>query len=448
MNRDKPGNNWWSFSIDERERGEKISGDEAAGTVEVNPVTGGRRLLSYHQYLGLEGLLNCQVPSSRAPEERVFIITHQLFELVFKQMIFDFLVIAETFRSLLARGDADFRRLLDLPAGGNPVAAAAGFWRPALTAAARIRHGAGNVLPWLMAYLAQEETFSNEEFTQKFRDNLLPASGFQSAQFRLIQRALGKSCLLDVRLFPADTYLKAYEGKSDAEVRQISLTAGNAGLVTLVDPLILREGLAVATPPAGSELSLVAGLDDLAHQTLARVAVLDESGDEEGEECRVALLPSRDDKGAAMAEKFAQRLQEAVKKKKSDEQQPAVLTGDELKMIARRGGVFRQDWLRAVARESRRREQHRTACRGAALLLRDKREGPLASILARLAAADRDLYGKFLLFHQNAVARRIGEVPGTAGGGVPYLDFSRELIGHFPALAHFRERYEIPPQGV
>ncbi len=445
---DKSDANWWSFSIAERERGEKISCDEAAGTVEVNPHTGGRRLLSYHQYLGLAGLLNCQVPSSRAPDERVFIITHQLFELVFKQMIFDLRVIAETFRALLARGDEDFSRLLDLPAGGDPAAEAAAFWRPALTAAARVKHGAGNVLPWLMAYLAQEESFNNEEFTQKFRDNLLPASGFQSAQFRLIQRALGKSWLLDVRLFPADTYLKTYEGKSDAEVRQIILTAENAGLVTVVDPLILREDLAVATPPAGSELSLVAGLDDLAHRVLARVAALDESGGREGEECRLALPATPDDRGAAMVDKFVHRLREAVEKRRGDEKQPVVLTDDELRMIERRGEVFRQDWLRALAGENRRREEHRTACRGAALLLREGREGPLVSILGRLETADRDLYGKFLLFHQNAVARRIGEVPGTAGGGVPYLDFSRELIGLFPALAHFREKGEIPPQGV
>src|SRR3990170_4406511 len=119
MNEDKPDANWWSFSIDEEERGKKISGGESAGTVEVNPIAGGLRLLSYHQYLGLERLLHCQVPSAHAPEERIFIITHQLFELVFKQMIFDLGVIAETFRLLLARDDADFESLVGFRAGGN-----------------------------------------------------------------------------------------------------------------------------------------------------------------------------------------------------------------------------------------------------------------------------------------------------------------------------------------
>ena len=186
VNHEKPDANWWSFAIDGAERGEKIRTDESAGTVEVNPVGDGMRLLSYHGYLGLDRLLGCQVPSSRAPDERIFIVTHQLFEIVFKQMIFDLRVIAETFRSLLAMDGTEFSALADPKGEGKPAAALKKFWGPALTAGARTKHGARNVIPALMAYLATEDTFDNEEFAQKFRDNLTPASGFQSAQFRLI----------------------------------------------------------------------------------------------------------------------------------------------------------------------------------------------------------------------------------------------------------------------
>ena len=434
VNSEKADANWWDFSIDSRERGERIRDDQAAGTVVVNPAADGLRLLSYHTYLGLDKLLTCQVPSSRVPDERIFIITHQLFELVFKEMIFDLRVIAETFRSLLETNDEEFSRLIGLAGEIGPGETAGDFWRPALTAAARTRHGARKVIPELMTYLAADDTFANEEFAKKFRDNLSPASGFQSAQFRLIQRAFGKSHFLAVRLFPADTYLKAYEGKSDEELVQIVLESGNAGLVSVVDRLILREETDIATPPAGSPLAPVAELDDTAHEVLTRVAILSGA---EGEECALPLLSADENSGKGMGRRFAERLREAVEKKKMAQNQPATLTGDECRMIEKRVAVFGRDWANAMAGENRRRERYGLACRGAEFLKGEKREGPLASILSRLTDADSALSGKFLLFHQQVIARRIGEVAGTAGGGVPYLDFSRELITRFPALAGY-----------
>ncbi len=438
MHREKPDANWWSFSIAEAERGEKIRDDASAGTIEVNPAADGLRLLSYHKYLGLGQLLSCQVPSSRAPEERIFVITHQLFELVFKQMIFDLKVIAETFCTLLAAKDADFSALLALQYKGKQDTTVEGFWRPARTAAARVKHSAANVLPRLLGYLADDETFNNVEFAQKFRDNLSPASGFQSAQFRLIQRALGKSPLLEIRLFPADTYLRAYAGKSDAEIRQIILASGNAGLVSVVDRLILQEDTAVATPPADSPLAAVAALDDLAHQVLTRVATMDGAAGKAGQKKALSLLSPVDEKGLAMEHKFQERLREVVEKRKKEDHQPLALTAEEQEMIEKRGAVFGKDWAKALDRENRRRAQYKTAWQGATLLLQEQPAGPLASLLTLLTEADSDLYGKFLFFHRNVITRRIGEVPGTAGGGVPYLDFSRALLSHFPALALFQ----------
>ena len=60
-----PNANWWQFSIDPRERGAKIL-DGPGGLREVNPeLPGGRHALDYRTYLGLDGLLNSQVPGSR-----------------------------------------------------------------------------------------------------------------------------------------------------------------------------------------------------------------------------------------------------------------------------------------------------------------------------------------------------------------------------------------------
>ena len=441
MNQGKPDANWWSFAIDGGERGEKIGNDESVGTVEVNPVADGMRLLSYHKYLGLDMLLGCQVPSSRVPDERIFIVTHQLFEIVFKQMIFDLRVIAETIRSLLAKGGAEFAELAGLKGGGKSAAALKEFWGPALTAGARTRHGARNVIPALMTYLATEDTFDNEEFAQKFRDNLSPASGFQSAQFRLIQRALGKSHLLEVRLFPADTYLKEYAGRSEEELKRLILTAENAGLVSVVDRLILQEGTSVASPPAGSPLAPVAELDHLAHELLARIATLGETGGTSGQESEFPLL-STENAGMHMERQFKERLREAVEKRKEEKNQPVTLTRDEHDMIEKRGAVFGRDWVQAATAENLRRERNRPACRGAGLLLREERMGPLASLLGFLTDADDALFRTFLLFHQKVIAGRVGSVAGTAGGGVPYLDFARELIARFPALVMFRAARE------
>jgi tryptophan 2,3-dioxygenase len=442
VNHENPDANWWSFTIDGAERGEKIRTNESAGTVEVNPVVDGMRRLSYHQYLGLDRLLGCQVPSSRAPDERIFIVTHQLFEIVFKQMIFDLRVIAETFRSLLATDDGEFSELAELKGVSKPAAALKEFWGPAFTAGARTRHGARHVIPALMTYLATEDTFDNEEFAQKFRDNLIPASGFQSAQFRLIQRALGKSPLLDVRLFPADSYLKEYAGKNEEELKRIILTADNAGLVSVVDRLILQEGAIIASPSAGSPLAPVAELDDLAHRLLTRIATVGETGGTRGQECAVPLLSSAENAGMHMERQFKERLREAVEKRKEEKNQPVTLTRDEHEMIEKRGVVFGRDWVKAAAVENLRRERNRPACRGAGLLLREERQGHLASLFGFLTDADDALFGTFLLFHQKVIARRVGTVPGTAGGGVPYLDFARELISRFPALVAFRAARE------
>lgn len=435
----EPDANWWLFTIQEGKRGEKIRNDPPAGTVEVNPDVGGRRLLSYHTYLKLDTLLTAQVPSSLTPDERVFIITHQLFELVFKQILFDLRVIADTFSSLLNRDHETFAGLVGVgkPGGNDPAGEA--FWRPAFTASSRVRHSCGAVMTAVMTYLATEDTFDNQEFGKGFRANLSPASGFQSAQLRLIQRAFGKSPLLDVRFFPADTYLKEYLGMTGEEVKTKGLDPESAGLVSVTDPLILREDALIASPPADSPLFPVAGLDDLAHEVLARVAALRMEGtDDEGGTCRVPVLAADEGSLAAMEETFREGLKGVLMRIKRRNNQALDLTSDEAEMIGKRAAVFGKDWARALKRENSRREGFDKACRGAGLLAGKCGEGFLHTILDHLADADDRLSGGFLRFHRNVVERRIGDVPGTAGGGIPFLDFSRTLNDNFPALIAFR----------
>ncbi|MEO1632499.1 MAG: tryptophan 2,3-dioxygenase family protein, partial [Bacteroidota bacterium] len=118
---------------------------DADGQPLVNaPDEAGRQPLDYASYLGLDALLAAQTPATQVPDERVFIVIHQLCELVFKQMTFDLGVLAGTFRALTDADDDTFetRALEPLPDERGPNA----FWRPALTAAARLRHCARRLL--------------------------------------------------------------------------------------------------------------------------------------------------------------------------------------------------------------------------------------------------------------------------------------------------------------
>ena len=139
--------------------------DGPGGLREVNPeLPGGRHALDYRTYLGLDALLGSQLPASLTPDERCFIITHQLFEIVFKLMIFDFAVVAETLQSAAGgQGEEAFHAPVH-----RPPAAHDPFWRPALTASGRLQYSGRVILPAVIGYLLnvenKDETFSSLEF--------------------------------------------------------------------------------------------------------------------------------------------------------------------------------------------------------------------------------------------------------------------------------------------
>jgi len=124
----------------------------------------------YGDYLRLDRLLSSQEPESakigiKAHDEMFFIIVHQTCELWFKQILHE-----------LDRVEADF--------GTIPVTD---------DAMARIVHGLNRIheiLKLVVAQLDVLETMTPFDFLD-FRDLLMPASGFQSVQFRLIETRLG-----------------------------------------------------------------------------------------------------------------------------------------------------------------------------------------------------------------------------------------------------------------
>lgn len=401
---------WWAFALDAAEATDPDAARlrDAGGRALVNtPDEDGRLALHYADYLGLDKLLAAQTPASSVPEERVFIIVHQLFELVFKQMLFDLGVLARTFEALLDEDDAPFRaRALEpLPDERGPSA----FWRPTMTAAARLRHAARTVLPALMQYVGRSEDddvlFSTLEYG-RFRHFLAPASGFQTAQLRLIQRALGKAPLLGVRVFPGDLYGHHY---ADCP----------AGHVALGDPLILRESHARAFPSEPDPAHVVTRLDDLAHAVLARLAPLAEG------------LSDPPSVRLVHAEEVA-RAAARVRATLDDAPEAVAVTA-----------TFKADLGAAAETENDRRAGFADARRGAQAL-HARRRTCLAFALDRLAATDAALHApdpdSFLSVHRKAVRRHVADDGGTGGGGMPYLVTSqRFLLPLFPALVAYAD---------
>jgi hypothetical protein len=233
---------------------------------------------------------------------------------------------------------------------------------------------------------------------------------------------------------------------AEHEIARMELEPGKAGLVKVTDPLILREAAAVATPSASSPLFPVAELDDLAHRVLMAIAA--GQNNEAAAENAIPLLPADEAALAEAGEAFGEGLREVLAKIQGQKSRNQALGDDDLAVIARRTELFRDDWAKAVRLENGRRAAFADAVRGSRLLLNGAGQGHLATVLRNLAEADDDLSGSFLLLHRHMVERRTGPVPGTAGGGVPFLDYSRSLVSRFPALIALRANprtIETPP---
>ena len=398
---------WWDFSLDASDRTaperNRLLGPDGAPLVNA-PTPDGRLALDYAGYLGLDALLSAQRPASSVPDERVFVIVHQLCELVFKQMTFDLGVVAGTMERLLRLG-------ADLPAMAlargevdDEASEASDFWRPAITAANRLRHAARSILPPVMQLMGRgaddDVLFSRIEFNA-FRAHLEPSSGFQTAQLRLIQRALGKGPLLDLRVFPGGAYAQ---------------TASPCGHVSLGDPVILRGHAETAAPPEGTAPWMAGQLDRLVHLVLARIPA------------DPAALPPpavsrihRDDVERAVA-RFAATLGADA---------PADATDD-----------FRADIEAATDRENTRRDGLDAARAGATALHAQSPGAALVHVLDRLVALDDALHSprseSFLTVHRTTVRRHVADDSGTGGGGMPYLVTSqRFLLPLFPALVAY-----------
>lgn len=430
--------NWWKFSIDAKTRRAKIK--DGVATREINPILpDNRRTIDYAEYLGLENLLSAQIPASENSEERIFISTHHLFEIVFKQMIFDLSVISKTFQTILNNPSDDEFHLLCTSETEREE-----FWRPAILAANRLKYSAKTVLPVFFHFLdksdGKDETFSGIEYFN-FRPFLPPASGFQSAQFRLIQRAFGKGKLFEIRLFPAQEYSKDYDGHDSAELRPIT------------DKVFLRESAAIANPAPDSTLDSATQVDASAHQILHRLAQF--------AEIDLEIPPMRfiaESEIETAVEAFRRILTIHRKNQEMIGEKPADANDFDWQAIAN----FRSDLESVINVENLRRNELQSARAGAFYLHCIAPKGSLTRILNRLMSTDSQLFGQqedsFLSLHLRMAADRVREVQeyarahgepeqpaGTGGGGVPYLSNVRNnLIGFFPVLIAAQNLEDAP----
>jgi Tryptophan 2,3-dioxygenase len=94
---------WWAFSLKNSRPNpvDRLVGNN--GCVQDSKQSNITRARDYNSYLALEQVLACQSPLSAVPDERAFIVVHQLIELVFKLMIFDLGVISRTFLEVLKK---------------------------------------------------------------------------------------------------------------------------------------------------------------------------------------------------------------------------------------------------------------------------------------------------------------------------------------------------------
>lgn len=185
---------------------------------------------NYQTYLKIGELLSLQQPLSRAHDETLFIIVHQVYELWFKCMLHELEHAAE----LLSEDQPD---------------------RAASTLKRSLK-----IVKVLVGQLDIIETMTPLEF-EVFRERLGASSGFQSAQFREIEFILGYKRPSVLALFPEDS---AERGRLEARIASPTLWDEFVGLLA-------RSGYAIPAPTLGKWISQPVGTDSDVQAALIRV---------------------------------------------------------------------------------------------------------------------------------------------------------------------------------
>ncbi|MEO8860434.1 MAG: tryptophan 2,3-dioxygenase family protein [Ginsengibacter sp.] len=179
-----------------------------------------KKSMYYNDYLQLDEILNAQHPESfkegnePAHDEMLFIIIHQAYELWFKQILFELDFIMNVFKKNKIDDNSEDLNL--------------------------VRHRLKRIikiLELLTKQITLLDTMTPLDFLE-FRNLLIPASGFQSVQFRLIEARLGLQ--MDNR-YNKDYYKRTNEGGFDrTDFNKINNTESSASLLSLINDWLAR----------------------------------------------------------------------------------------------------------------------------------------------------------------------------------------------------------------
>ena len=128
--------------------------------------------LNYWDYINLDVLLNIQHPKTDFPDEEIFIIYHQITELYFKLCLNEINQIANNGKNISLSGQ---------DVGWNPSLDVSFF-------IIRLKRINNYFEALTKSFSIMVDGMEKDQFL-KFRMSLLPASGFQSAQYREIELA-------------------------------------------------------------------------------------------------------------------------------------------------------------------------------------------------------------------------------------------------------------------
>ena len=169
--------------------------------------------LYYADYIELDKILNSQHPKSFSSiedgnDEMLFIIIHQAYELWFKQILFELDLVRNIFiRGRINDNSDDMSRVVQ-----------------------RLKRVV-KILELINQQVSVLETMTALDFLE-FRNRLLPASGFQSKQFRLIEAKLG---LKMEQRYKAEYYKHTRHGSlSEADLKEVNQAESERTLKELI----------------------------------------------------------------------------------------------------------------------------------------------------------------------------------------------------------------------
>src|SRR5512132_763806 len=169
--------------------------------------------LYYSDYIELDRILNSQHPKSFSSiedgnDEMLFIIIHQAYELWFKQILFELDLVRNIFiRDRINDNSDDMSRVVQ-----------------------RLKRVV-KILELINQQVSVLETMTALDFLE-FRNVLLPASGFQSKQFRLIEAKLG---LKMEQRYKTEYYKHTRRGSlSEVDLQEVNQTEGESTLKELI----------------------------------------------------------------------------------------------------------------------------------------------------------------------------------------------------------------------